>query len=65
LKKLVLARHAGTNFRLFEEGKREPDNNFKLRFQAMAAVWPEEQEVATAVLDAIIVKSYWRVRRPG
>ena len=57
LKKLSLALHANTDFLLFEEGEREPDDDLKLRFEAIAAMRPEEQEVAKAVLDAIIVKS--------
>lgn len=57
LKKLALALHASTDFLLFEEGEREPDDDMKLRFEAIAAMRPEEQEVAKAVLDAIIVKS--------
>jgi transcriptional regulator with XRE-family HTH domain len=58
LKKLALALHASTDFLLFEEGEREPDDDLKLRFEAIAAMRPEEQAVAKAVLDAIIVKSH-------
>lgn len=57
LKKLALALHVTTDTLLFEEGEREPDDDLKLRFEAIAAMLPEEQEVAKAVLDAIIVKS--------
>ena len=57
LKKFVPALYASTGFLLFEEGEREPDDDLKLRFEAIAAMRPEEQEVAKAVLDAIIVKS--------
>jgi transcriptional regulator with XRE-family HTH domain len=57
LKKLALARHITTDTLLFEEGEREPDDDLKLRFEAIAAILPEEQEIAKAVLDAIIVKS--------
>jgi transcriptional regulator with XRE-family HTH domain len=57
LKKLALALHARTDFLLFEEGERESDDDLKLRFEAIAAMRPEEQEAAKAVLDAIIVKS--------
>lgn len=49
--------HANTDFLLFEEGEREPDDDLKLRFEAIAAMRLEEQEVAKAVLDASIVKS--------
>jgi hypothetical protein len=47
--------HVTADTLLFEEGEREPDD-LKLRFEAIAAMLPEEQ-VAKAVLDAIIVKS--------
>ena len=57
LKKLALALHVTSDALLFEEGEREPDDDLKLRFEAIAAMLPEEQEVAKAVLDAIIVKS--------
>ena len=57
LKKLALALHVTSDTLLFEESEREPDDDLKLRFEAIAAMLPEEQEVAKAVLDAIIVKS--------
>lgn len=57
LKKLALALHVTSDALLFEEGEREPDDDLKLRFEAIAAMLPAEQEVAKAVLDAIIVKS--------
>jgi transcriptional regulator with XRE-family HTH domain len=57
LKKLALALHVTSDALLFEAGEREPDDDLKLRFEAIAAMLPEEQDVAKAVLDAIIVKS--------
>lgn len=57
LKKLALALHVTSDTLLFEEGEREPDDDLKLRFEAISAMLPEEREVAKAVLDAIIVKS--------
>jgi hypothetical protein len=33
-----------------------PDNELKLRFEALAAMSPKEKEIATAVLDAMIVR---------
>lgn len=57
LKKLALALHVTADFLLFEEGEREPDDDLKLRFEAIAAMPPEEQAVAKAVLDAMIVKN--------
>jgi len=57
LKKLALALHVTSDALLFDAGEREPDDDLKLRFEAIAAMLPEEQEIAKAVLDAIIVKS--------
>lgn len=57
LKKLAIVLHVSSDFLLFEPGEREPEDELKLRFEAVAAMPVEEQEVAKAVLDAIIVKS--------
>lgn len=57
LKRLAIALHVTSDALLFEEGEREPDDDLKLRFEAISAMLPAEQEVAKAVLDAIIVKS--------
>ncbi|WP_415378145.1 MULTISPECIES: helix-turn-helix domain-containing protein [Enterobacterales] len=57
LKKLAVVLHVTSDFLLFEPGEREPEDDLKLRFEAVAAMPFEEQEVAKAVLDAIIVKS--------
>lgn len=57
LKKLALALHVSSDTLLFEEGEREPGGALKLRFEAISALSPAEQEVAMAVLDAMIVKS--------
>ena len=70
LKKLALALHATADFLLFEEGEREPEDDLKLRFEAIAAMPAQEQDIAKAVLDAIIVKSQVtgaleRVARPA
>ena len=57
LKKLALVLHVTSDFLLFEEGERDPEDDLKLRFEAITAMSPEDQGVAKAVLDAIIVKS--------
>jgi transcriptional regulator with XRE-family HTH domain len=57
LKRLALALHVTADSLLFEEGERDPDDDLKLRFEAISAMLPEDQEIAKAVLDAIIVKS--------
>ncbi|EAB7344727.1 TPA: helix-turn-helix transcriptional regulator [Salmonella enterica subsp. enterica serovar Concord] len=57
LKKLAVVLHVTADFLLFEPGEREPEDDLKLRFEAVAAMSTDEQEVAKAVLDAMIVKS--------
>jgi len=57
LKKLAIVLHVTSDFLLFEPGEREPEDDMKLRFEALAAMSVEDQEVAKAVLDAMIVKS--------
>ncbi|MFZ4835190.1 hypothetical protein [Rouxiella sp. Mn2063] len=53
--KIIL--HVTSDFLLFEPGEREPEDDMKLRFEAVAAMPEEDREVAKAVLDAMIVKS--------
>ncbi|MBT0731132.1 helix-turn-helix transcriptional regulator [Rosenbergiella nectarea subsp. apis] len=57
LKKLAVVLHVTSDFLLFEPGEREPEDDMKLRFEAVAAMSAKDQEVAKAVLDAMIVKS--------
>jgi len=57
LKKLAIVLHVTSDFLLFEPGEREPEDDMKLRFEAVAAMSAEDREVAKAVLDAMIVKS--------
>ncbi|BES85060.1 hypothetical protein PEC302107_40820 [Pectobacterium araliae] len=57
LKKLAIVLHVTADFLLFEPGEREPEDDMKLRFEAVAAMSEEDREVAKAVLDAMIVKS--------
>lgn len=57
LKKLAIVLHVTSDFLLFEPGEREPEDDMKLRFEAVAAMSDEDREIAKAVLDAMIVKS--------
>ena len=57
MKRLTLALHVTADFLLFEEGEREPGDDLKLRFEAIAAMPAQEQDIAKAVLDAMIVKN--------
>lgn len=38
-------------------GERGPDEDLRLQFEALAAMSPKEEQVAKAVLEAMIVKS--------
>ncbi|HBJ5626527.1 TPA: helix-turn-helix transcriptional regulator [Salmonella enterica subsp. enterica serovar Hvittingfoss] len=57
LKKLAIVLHVTSDFLLFEPGEREPEDDMKLRFEAVSAMSDEDREIAKAVLDAMIVKS--------
>ena len=57
LKKLTVALHVTADFLLFEDGERGPDEELRLQFEAVAAMQPQEKELAKALLDAIIVKA--------
>lgn len=57
LKKLAIVPRVTSDFLLFEPGEREPEDDMKLRFEALATMWAKDHEVAKAVLDAMIVKS--------
>lgn len=48
---------AGFDDLVFGEGDRGPDEDFHLQFEALAAMSPEEKQVAKAVLEAMIVKN--------
>lgn len=57
LKKLAVVLHVTSDFLLFEPEEREPKEDMKLRFEALAAISATDQAVVKAVIDAIIVKS--------
>jgi len=45
LKKLALVLHVTTDFLLFEEGEREPDDDLTLRFEAVATMPDAESDL--------------------
>ncbi|WGL94145.1 helix-turn-helix domain-containing protein [Arsenophonus nasoniae] len=57
LKKLAVVLHVTSDFLLFETEEREPKDDMKLRFEALAAMSATDQAVVKAVIDAIMVKS--------
>ncbi|HKS32334.1 MAG TPA: helix-turn-helix transcriptional regulator [Enterobacteriaceae bacterium] len=56
LKRLAVILHVTSDFLLFEPDEREPKEDMKLRFEAVAAMSNEDREVIKAVLDAMIIK---------
>lgn len=56
LKRLAVVLHVTSDFLLFEPDEREPKDDMKLRFEAVAAMPDEDREVIKAVLDAMIIK---------
>ena len=56
LKKIALALHVSTDFLLFEEHERGPDDSLALQFEALQQFSPEDKEVAKSVLEGLILK---------
>lgn len=57
LKKIALALHVSLDELVFEAHERGPQSErLQLLFEAVAALPPEEQRIAQAVLDGLIVK---------
>ena len=63
LKKLAKALRTSTDFLLFDDGERGPDDDLRLEFEAMARLDPEERQVVKAVIESVVVKH--DVRRVG
>jgi hypothetical protein len=56
LKKLAKAFSVSTDWLLFEDAERGPDEDLRLQFEAMSQLTPEEKSVARAVLEGLILK---------
>jgi transcriptional regulator with XRE-family HTH domain len=56
LKKIAKAFGVTTDWLLFEEAERGPDEDLRLQFEAMAQLSPEEKRVARDVLEGLILK---------
>lgn len=56
LKKIAVALHVSTDFLLFEEHERGPDDNLRLQFEAVSGLPPAEQSVVKEVLESLIIK---------
>lgn len=56
LKKIALALHVSTDFLLFEEHERGPDEDLALQFEAISELPPAERQVVKEVLESLIIK---------
>ncbi len=66
LKKLARAFSVSTDWLLFEDAERGPDEDLRLQFEAMSQLTPEEKEVARQVLEGLLIKhAATKWNRPG
>jgi transcriptional regulator with XRE-family HTH domain len=56
LKKLARTFSRTTDWLLFEDAERGPDEDLRLQFEAMRQLSPEEKGVARAVLEGLLLK---------
>jgi transcriptional regulator with XRE-family HTH domain len=66
LKKIALGLHVSTDFLLFEEHERVPQEDLALQFEAIAEMPDDEQMVIREVLESLIIKYQsrkWDTRR--
>jgi len=56
LKKISKAMHVSTDFLLFEEHERGPDDDLALQFEALCQFNEEEKKIAKALLESLILK---------
>ncbi|MCT4938883.1 helix-turn-helix domain-containing protein [Pseudomonas aeruginosa] len=56
LKKVATAFNVTTDWLVFEQGEREPQDELKLKFEAVAQMDEEERRSILALLDAMILK---------
>ena len=56
LKKIAKCFGVTTDWLLFEDAERGPDEDLRLQFEAMSQLTPEEKHVARAVLEGLLLK---------
>lgn len=56
LKKIAKCFGVTTDWLLFEDAERGPDEDLRLQFEAMSQLTAEEMEVARAVLEGLLLK---------
>ena len=56
LKKIAKCFGVTTDWLLFEDAERGPDDDLRLQFEAMSQLSPDEKDVARAVLEGLMLK---------
>jgi transcriptional regulator with XRE-family HTH domain len=56
LKKIATALHISSDFLLFEEHERGPNDDLSLQFEAIRELSSDEQSIVKEVLDSLIIK---------
>jgi transcriptional regulator with XRE-family HTH domain len=56
LRKIAKCFGVTTDWLLFDDGERGPDEDLRLQFEAMGQLSPEEKGVARAVLEGLLLK---------
>ncbi len=56
IKKIATALHISTDFLLFEEHERGPNDELVLQFEAISELSSDEQHIVKEVLDSLIIK---------
>lgn len=56
LKRIAMTFNVSTDWLIFEEGEREPQDELKLKFEAIKQMDEEELKSVASILDALILK---------
>ena len=56
LKRIAVTFSVATDWLVFEEGEREPQDELKLKFEAIKQMDEDEQKAVLSILDAMILK---------
>nr|WP_275234886.1 helix-turn-helix transcriptional regulator [Pantoea ananatis] len=56
LKRIAVTFNVSTDWLIFEDGEREPQDELKLKFEAIKQMDEEELKSVTSILDALILK---------
>lgn len=60
IKKVALAFHVSADWLIFEAEEREPKDNLKLKFEAVAQLNDEEKHVVITLIDSMLLKHQTR-----